>query len=594
MTATEMRIFLITLIIMLAIVSLFLPLYIHCKKEEKKEQSNPEKKEKINEMTKEKATNYLLVHLNNYHIETFINIFFQLLENDHSMSQDDRFSVKDTILFFLYQNRIYFGTEIKRFDYDNITTAFIVLEDRNPLENLINFDSINMITRPEYQNSRYYQKRKIKDDSFLRCIPILRKRKNEILKLLGISVESLIKFYNLFRKAVYKMYLDLKCKFVLKLEWFSGLDEDEIKKIIDLLTKTKNVRIYLYETFMVATDYFFFIDNYYELIEEEISKKSTMINSIRHERGLELEKCLYNLICLSGIECERNYMINDLEIDLLARVKQTLIVFEAKSLLYNSNHFETEESRKGLIKSIGNATKQLYKRLLALKDRKSISFLNLDLNIDSFEIFPIVIVSNDLYDIANLTNEEAYELGYPINPIMLDYDTLLYIFESKKGIDYIVDFLKKRNIQKQYFRLYDDEAAAFCEYNNRYGFNSFQFRKIFSFEKLIKACESGKNNPNPKVLDFISKTKKALDGKNLDCFKYCEWQIAFVSSIEEVFNRKYHLLDDYLYLHRDFSDDNGAAGWHLYFDNNLHYKFSFVTHENDLNKLVQYYNKNKN
>lgn len=128
MTATEMRIFLITLIIMLAIVSLFLPLYIHCKKEEKKEQSNSEKKEKINEMTKEKATNYLLVHLNNYHIETFINIFFQLLENDHSMSQDDRFSVKDTILFFLYQNRIYFGTEIKRFDYDNITTAFIVMK----------------------------------------------------------------------------------------------------------------------------------------------------------------------------------------------------------------------------------------------------------------------------------------------------------------------------------------------------------------------------------------------------------------------------------------------------------------------------------
>lgn len=592
MTSTEMKIFLIILIIMTAIVSLFLPFYIHCKKEEKKEQLKQEEKGKINAMTKEEATNYLLVHLNNYHIETFINIFFQLMENDHAMSQDEIVSIKDTILDFLYNNITHFGTEIKSFDYDNIITAFIKLEDYNPYDNMINFDSVNLITRAEYKNTRYYQKRKIKDDSFSRCIPILRKRKNEILELLGISVENLIEFYNLFRKAVYKMYLDLKCKFVLKREWFSGLDAAKIKKIIDILSKTQNVRIYLYDTFMVATDYFFFIDNYYELIEEELSEKGSIINSIRQERGRELEKDLFKYVRLTGIQCERNYMLDDLEIDLLARANQTLIIFEAKSLLYNSNHFENKDSRKGLIKSIGNATKQLYKRIETLKNRKKIYFCNSELLIDDYEILPILVVSNDLYEIINTTNSEATELGYQLNPLILDYDTLAYILDSRKEINFIIEYLKFRLIQKQYIRLIDDEAATFCEYNNRYGFNSFQFRKIFSFGKLIKVCESSKNNP--KVLDFISKTKKSLDGENLDCFKYCEWQIAYASSIEEVFNRKYHLLDDYLYLHRDFSDDNGAAGWHLYFDSNLHYKFSFVTHENNLDRLVQYYKKNKN
>lgn len=529
---------------------------------------------KPSKMSRDEAKEFLRQKLALYKLDTFLNVIFELIESDKAMSIDDIIVVKDTILNFVDENVDIFRNEKRNLKYEEIIKAFIILCDYNSKENVIimdRTDPLDIIVRCEYSNSRYYQKKKVATNSYFELVYILKKREKEIIEMLGVTLTELTVFFNSFRESVYKMMIRRSDKYILKLEDFSNLKKSKIEDIVKLLSNENNVKLYMYDDFLIATDYYFFIDNFYELIEEKLSIYP-MINKIRKDRGIYLENQVYKMLNRNPGICYKNYDMDGLEVDVLYIIDDLILLIETKSLLYTSYNFEETESRKNMQKYVKKAIEQLDKRICLINNKENLEINNRIFK-GHYNILPLIIMSNDIYGIANTTYEEAKELGYIANPLVLSYDDFAYMFNSNVDIRDTIKYLMKRTIEKQNNIHIGDEFALFFYYFNKTNIDSFSLRNALAFDNLMSIVEP-KHVKNSIILTFVDNTLKKCKNKEYrDVFSYISEQILQCGNLEAVFKRRYFHIHYNVYLHYEPElYIPHEIGYHFFFDLEYNYK----------------------
>ena len=430
---------------------------------------------------------YLIKLFQNINFSYLISNYFKDLENDLSMSLDDVISLKDDFLHFISLNNIKFGEDISQYNYHTISKAFIKISNHEPNEHVcvLDFrDPFNIISRYEHVNNRYYLKRRVASNSFKDFFSILKKRQSFIEEHFDVSLCELVLFYELFVKALYDMMTRRDSNYVLFLDDFSELDIEIIKKIIHLLSNENGVRLYIIEEYIVATDFAFFIDNFYELIEEKLNN-TTVVEKIRKDRGFLFEKLVFNSLKSKVDVSAKNLVLDGMEFDLLFINDDIIGVLEIKSLLYSSQNFEKKETRNNLKKSVKKAIEQLYKRVNLLLDNDKIIIDNKDFVLSKYKILPLIIVSDDLYEISHFTCDEALDNNFKFNPLVLSYDDFIGMMRLTDNVKQLLEYLFKRTSEKQVRKIINDELTVY--YMRKYSINidSITLRNLIFFENLL-------------------------------------------------------------------------------------------------------------
>lgn len=432
-----------------------------------------------------------------YKTEYLVNQIISFLKRGLEFSHDDVVSILDSLfnLMLIIEQKTVNNLQTNISDYriNELVNDIIGFSQYKPFDNqLIIHATDDVILESEWHvNQRYYNnRRKVSCEYYYIAKEVLYEHRSAIEEHLEINLDEYYRVLESITKNAFDINIDISY-----IEYGKIIQTKSTERILELLQRkngTSGVKIFNYNNYLFSTDFFYFEENSFAIIEELLLENggTSIYNKLCKSKGRYLEKIVYDKF-KDMVPSYLNARINEHEIDILSVLENDIIVHvETKAIKYDSHMKEQIERWNNCKNYLKQGLKQLYVRDRALYDGKvqvttgTKEIISSETSIGSV---PILITIDDTFDLSQLSLIETQQKGFiGFTPLILNLDDFFFIIERCESFKEFAYFALQREMQKMKGdNFYKDDLIYFLLFKGMINIHDYSHIKSSCIRKEL-------------------------------------------------------------------------------------------------------------